>query len=270
MTDRNEFFVYLVSNSLSSTNESYNTLSNFTNNFLNPIVLNNSENWRFALHSIFCNNQFENDQNGDNLKVSCDLISPLENQENTLAIIARKKSTFLTDKSKIYFEPDSKEYFIPNTTYINGINIKLHLQSATQSYIEGSRMFSGQPSVVVLHFMKFNMFSPDYIIRINSSKSYNEMYKQNTASHFRATLGRSYNFDPNSGDREVALSSITYQPNFAIDPKKELQLKLFDINSPKKQIWEGECVDFKGKTLTEYINYLNDEVFSKFSNICFY
>ena len=118
----NEFFIYLVSN----TEDNYNTLSNFTNNFSTPILLDNG-NWRFALHSMFCHNQFSNDEKGDYLKVSCNLITPLENQDDTLAIIARKKTSVHYQNNKIFYEPDSKEYFVPNTKFINNIKIQLNL-----------------------------------------------------------------------------------------------------------------------------------------------
>ena len=258
----NEFFIYLVSN----TEDNYNTLSNFTNNFSTPILLDNG-NWRFALHSMFCHNQFSNDEKGDYLKVSCNLITPLENQDDTLAIIARKKTSVHYQNNKIFYEPDSKEYFVPNTKFINNIKIQLNLLSSSSNYYtEGAKLLSGQPTVIVLHFMKFNMFSPDFIVRINSSSVYNEMYTKNTASNFRTNLGRSFNFDPESGDREVALSSITYNPEFSLSSEEHLTLKLFNADKPDEKIWQGQCEEYVGNNLTDYVNYLNDKVFAKFGS----
>jgi len=258
---RNEFYLTLVSNTFNP-NE-YNTLSTFSNFFANPICLK-SQQWKFGLHSIFCHNQFKNDEDGDYLKVDCDLISPIENQDRCLCIFARPKKENHTTES-IYFEPNVKEYFPTNTDRINHIGIKLSLPKANAN-LPQAILLSGQPTVIVLHFVRTNMFSPDFVIRINSSKEYNEMYQDNTSNHFRTILGRSFNFDPAEGDREVALSSITYKPEFSLSTTDQTSLYLYDADEPKKLLWDGKFPEYSGSSLNEYVIYLNDKVLSQFSN----
>lgn len=257
------FFVTLVSNSPESTHLQYghNTLTAFTNTLADPINLEDT-NWWFCLHSVFCHNQFENDT-ADFVKVQCDLVTPFENQDTTIAIIARPKQHNGVGQH-LYYEPVTHEHFAVNRAIISAITIHIQAEKSGHTALSqaSQSLLAGQPSVVVLKFIPKPAMAP-YVIRIKSQPSPNEVYQNNTASAFRAYLGSQYNFDPALGELEVALSSITYQPHFTMQHSKPLQAILYDPDKPDQVLQTLPFADFDGDTLEQYVEYINDTIFKK-------
>lgn len=256
-----DFTITLLSNADSSNAEGINTLSNFSNYIQPPININSYE-WEYAVQSMFCHNEFKNAQN-DFLEVSCDLTSPLAHQSNTIAFIARPKETDGKIAS-IYYEPFIKEYFPVATNYISNINIQIWTTKEGSSVSYERDLLGGQPTVVKLHFRRRNMFSTDYVIRVESDKAKNPMYPKNTCQSFWTNLGREFSFDPETSNLEVALSSITYKPQFQMSGDQYVYVHQYNAKDTTKEIFKKKIELFSGVTLKQYISYINDKVLSVF------
>ena len=249
-----DFTVTVLSNADPGSSSKNNTLSNFTN-YINPGLVLGSEPWEVALIYFYCHNQFVNNQN-DFLEVSCDLILPQNQQSRTIAYIARPKE-YNGIVKPVYYEPAVKEYFPVATTYISSINIQLWTTKEKSNVSYENDLLAGQATVVGLHFRPTNMFSIDHVLRIESDAKKNYMFPNNTCQQFTVELGPEFNFDPNAYNLEVALSSITYKTRFEFDTLEILQ---FDEKQPDKQVFAFKAPAFTGSTLTQYINYIENDV----------
>ena len=253
------FYITLISNDPNAIKFNYhNTLSDFTSILPNPLSFQGD--WRVSLHSFFCHNQFKDDE-GDYLKIYCDIINPLYGQDNCIAVVARPKEHGIHPPKRVFFEPLVREYFKVNRTNVNEIGIKVH--AAGDSLAEdtcGIKLLAGQPTVCVLHFEEHTMGSPEYTLRLNSHKSYNKAFDDNTASDFRCQLGSYFNFNPLEGEKEVAVSSITYQPYFNLDSEPQY-LRVINPKPPWNPHWHKAIPEFRGSNLDDYIDYLADDVF---------
>lgn len=252
------FFVTLVSNNIDEPNlqNGHNTLTRFTNTLADPINLETS-NWYFCLYSIFFHNQYKTD-NADYIKVTCDLINPYENQDNTIALIARPKQKEGRGQT-LYYEPNAQEHFPVNRSIISAITIQIQANYAHSTETISPELLAGQPTVVVLKFIPQPTMAP-YVIRINSHPAFTTVHTNNKPNSFRAYLGNQYNFDPALGDLEVALSSITYQPHFTTKTSDKLFGYLFDTEDETKVVKKVQFSDFSGSTIEQYIEYINDTV----------
>lgn len=256
------FYVTLVSNDAETAilENGHNTLSSFTNTLADTINFERSS-WWFSLHSIYCHNQYNSDD-ADVLQVRCDLLTPYEGQTDIIATVARPKAKNKLPQH-IYYEPDVPEYFQVNRSIISAIKIDIEATCADISSVCSNKLLAGQPTIVVLKFVQLTQMAP-LVLRVNSHPSHNAMYRNNRPNSFRASLGGQYNFDPDAGDLEVALSSITYQPSFSLGNKKHLQAFLFDTEDSKKVKQTVTYSDFQGETIDQFIIYLNDVALKDF------
>lgn len=257
------FYVTLLSNDLRSEEftKTINTLSEFVNTYSPSIILNGK--WEVAVASLFCHNQYSTNK-PDFLHVSTNLVLPLESQTNVICTIARPKA-FQGKVGHVYYEPLIKEYY---PVYMNQISsIKINVKPVNEDFSESeAKLLAGQPTIVKLHFQQQRMYSPDAVVRIYSKHTDNPGLANNKAYNFYAQLGRQYNFDPDSVDLEVALSSITYQPHFTIKAEQHLKIQQFDIKDNKKEIWSTTVKPFQGSTIQEYETYIQNDVLNQYKN----
>jgi len=257
-----DFTITLLSNADSrvfQTNTT-NTLSTFSNYIQPAIPLGG--NWEFALQSFFCHNQFKK-KDAELIEIGCDLLSPISRQNEKIAIFARPKETDGQIKS-VYYEPSVKNYFPVATNYISNVTVEIWTTKQGSRERNYRDLLGGQPTVVQLHFRPKNMYSPDFVVHVESDKAKNRNYPNNTAVDFRSDIGREFNFNPETSNLEVALSSITYKPEFQMTGELHSKVKQYNLEDTDKVILTKSIKPFSGVSLAQYMDYINKEVVGQF------
>lgn len=256
--DSHDFYVTLLSNKVGSYERGFhNTLSNFTNIFEKPLYLKGD--WCVGLKSLICHNQFKNDA-GNYLRVDCSIIKTEAEEHNSIALISRPRKIYAKKAAPVlFFEPYVLEYYRVTEEVISSIKIELHTTTDLKdiSYCD-TILFAGQPTVLLLHFKKVGMEGIPKILRVQSSHTYNDMYKNNNAADFKCDLGPSFSFNPAEGELEAALSSISYQPEWDLFGKHHLEIRMYDKVDYEKVIFTAAIKGFKGETVDQFIVYVSD------------
>ena len=246
--ERDSFFVTVLSNA-SQEIYSNNTTTQFSNILAEPINLPPNQNWKVCLHSItitnasnmnpenltrmrevrakldkyigivgyhdhaprsvikLCNSYYNTlrvDTSFTNhvLFVECDQISTeFENKGKTMRVLSTQMPS--PDKPYTTFEPVFAEYFGLSSHYIPKISINIR-------NIEGHNLktLTSQSTIVVLKFKKMSRDEMDYRVVLVENPD------GSIASDFRVSLPDNLMKDGTQNPWEVALTKMTYMPEF--------------------------------------------------------
>ena len=253
--DIHDFYITLVSTDGDVRNNT-NTLTDFTN-FM-PKVLNlSSNNWTVAMHSIYIHNEVKSPRiiDAQYLKVFCNEINTEGQLDTCISTFARPTRPNI---KRIFFQPKILEYYPLNSYIIEKLRIYIKVGSESRTVYENFELHSGQPTIVTLHFKKTMAF-PTKVLRINSGEAQAlTLFPENNAHEFRAMLGQSFRFDPQQGEWEVGVSSITYQPDFTPKLATPYTIKLLDQNAKLLLAVETSLVPDVNLNTPKYVNYIND------------
>lgn len=265
-SDRTEFFLILTSttDSVFHNADLKNTLLSFENTFGSPLKLQAAD-WMIALSTLYIHNEFKNssvlEQKPTYLRILCEEISTIGTQELCLGIVGRKP-TSLKAKS-IFYEPKNREYFPLSSFMISKLHIKIKVGNSVKPDIPGIKLFSGQPTTIILHFKRRMMAIPQQIIRVESHPRGNDILENNTCQKFSCQLGSALKFDPLAQvDYEIAVSSITYVPNFPLGANVPFRSKIYNSKGVLKKLVTHRT-PFSGTNLNDFKIYIND-ILSKF------
>ena len=242
------FYVTLTSNA--NTEIMYNSLTNFTNIFSEPLKLHGLV-WEVGLHSIYCSNQFKESVNRKItfIHILCSIIRQDNNPSQSLAILARPFHT------NLYHEVKQKQYFPVNSQYLSDIRLKLQFGNKKTSVIN-QELLPGQPTIIVLHFRLKNMSSPLCVLHLESHNQLNPRKDSNYTNKFAVELEAPLRFS--SGQNiEVAISDITYQPYFQYSDESHYTIKLYDYRT-HEEVWSTIIDPYTGDAnkIYSYVAYI--------------
>jgi hypothetical protein len=202
-----QFFVYLLS-SASMKLAPQNTLTKFRNYLVDEIYLKKSDNWYISLQTLFMSNVSEEGTNKNNvIKVECPQIHQNIGEQPVLSVHART-----VVGSEHVFEANVKQYFRPENERISFIDI--NICNTDDSLLN---LVSDQPTVIVLEFKKMDPFRNTHTLRVSNRDIKSNAFKSsNTSTNFRVKVPQE--FTPqrlhNRPPWDIALTSLTYEPNF--------------------------------------------------------
>ena len=241
----------------------HNSLTHFENTLQYPIKLGEGK-WVVGVKTFFCHNQFK-DNKADFLNISCSLITPKQGQINSILQITRPKKKRPKELNpKIFYEAEIVEFHPVNCTHLSTIEIDIFALN-TKFYDDcTNKLYSGQPTILTLEFKRdYPMSNTPEAITVQSIPTAN--WPDNTCASFSVDLGPAYTYNPNDGELEVSVSSISYQPQFQLTTEDHLEVKIIDPNNPKNVIYKIKVKEFLGNSADSYIFWLNDTVFHALS-----
>ena len=216
-----DFYVRVISSACLDTCPE-NTLSSFKNILSTPIYVPKANGWKVGLEELICNNEFRSDIKSCFLKVKCDQINPKFEIKKYLTYTSRKPYHPKTNRI-LHLTPKNIEYFELTSDFISEISIKLSVRYAKTDgqKSEIPKIEIGEPTIVLLHFKKFNMNRDSHIIRVSNRGLDGTLQPSN---HFFYSLPPILSMltDQNNQARwGVALTSINFDQNFiTLDNKK--------------------------------------------------
>lgn len=207
------FFITLISSD-HGIKSVKNTLTKFENYLERPLNFNHQE-WSVALSCITMHSEIASPAPWVPfyIYVNCDIIKEQNGQDKYIAIFAVKEPK--PGQKILRYEPKNKIYYDLSTFYIERILIELvGGNQKPKQFPINIRLYSGQPTVVVLHFKRKIMQRPQFVLNCSSFSEQNRLlFPENQCNNFKSYLGPSYKFNVNDGGLfEVALTQITYQP----------------------------------------------------------